>query len=114
MRLVWIFTGILTAASIGYSAPAPAAASAAEGAATPEAATTLVREVVYNELHDHDAHGFWRYWVERQSSKGTRVEEQVETSDGPITRALMTNGHPLDEQGKRTEEARLRALLNSP
>ncbi|MGA3372899.1 MAG: hypothetical protein ABSC48_14175 [Terracidiphilus sp.] len=25
----------------------------------------LVREVVYNELHNHERHGYWRYWVER-------------------------------------------------
>jgi hypothetical protein len=38
----------------------------------------------------------------------------VETSDGPITRALATNGRPLDEKGKQTEESRLRELLSSP
>jgi hypothetical protein len=105
MRVVWIFTGILAAASVSC---APA-----KGATGPETATTLVREVVYNELHDHDSHGFWRYWVEHRSPKGTRVEEQVETGDGPITRALMTNGRPLDEQGKKTEDSRLRELLSS-
>ena len=104
MRVVWIFTGILTAA----------AAACCASAETPEAPGTLVREVVYNELHDHDTHGFWRYWVEHRSAKGTRVEEQVETNDGPITRALIANGRPLDDQGKRVEETRLRQLLSSP
>lgn len=111
MRVVWIFMGILAAASVNCT-PANATDGPAT-ASTPEAATTLVREVVYNELHDHDAHGFWRYWVEHRSPKGTRVEEQVETGDGPIKRAVMTNGRPLDEQGRQTEEARLRELLSS-
>lgn len=115
MRVVWIATGILAAASVSYT-PAKAAdgPSAANTAVAAEAPITLVREVVYNELHDHDTHGFWRYWVEHRSPKGTRIDEQVETCDGPITRALMTNGRPLDDQGKRSEEARLRELINSP
>ena len=115
MRVVWVFTGILAVVSMSHAAPAAGTAGApAEGAETAQAASTLVREVVYNELHDHDTHGFWRYWVEHRSNKGTRVEEQVETGDGPITRALMTNGRPLDDQSKQVEEARLRELLNSP
>ena len=117
MRVVWAFTGILAAASAGCFAPAHAASAPAEAAEPPETtepATKLVREVVYNELHDHDAHGFWRYWVEHRSARGTRVEEQVETCDGPITRAVLNNGRPLDEQGRELEEARLRELLHSP
>ena len=116
MRVVWIVTGILAAASVsctpakGADGPNPATVVAA----APEPPLTLVREVVYNELHDHDTHGFWRYWVEHHSPKGSRIEEQVETSDGPITRALLANGQPLDEQGKQVEESRLRELLNSP
>ncbi len=94
MRVVWIFTGILAAASAGCFAPAEAAETPeANGLAMNEPATKLVREVVYNELHDHDAHGFWRYWVEHRSA---------------------SNGRPLDEQGKQLEEARLRELLHSP
>jgi hypothetical protein len=116
MRVVWIVTGILVAASAGCIAQAPASGELARTsvADASEAATRLVREVVYNELHDHDAHGFWRYWVEHRTAKGTRVEEQVETCDGPIARSLLANGHPLDEQGRQLEEARLRELLSSP
>lgn len=116
MRVFWMFAGILAATSASYGTQARAAdATAAAGSpATAEEATKLVREVVYNELHDHDTHGFWRYWVEHQSPKGARVEEQVETTDGPIARAVMDKGQPLDEQGRQVEEARLRELLSSP
>ena len=110
MRVVWIFTGILAAAA----ATCPALAELAETPDRNEPPSKLVREVVYNELHDHDAHGFWRYWVQRRSARGTRVEEQVETCDGPVTRAVLADGRPLDEQGKQLEDARLRELLNSP
>jgi len=113
MRVVWIVIGILAAASAA-SCLAQASAAGGHAADASAAATRLVREVVYNELHDHDAHGFWRYWVEHRSPKGTRVEEQVETSDGPITRELLADGRALDEKGRQMEEARLRELVRSP
>ena len=74
----------------------------------------LVRVVVYNELHDHERHGYWRYWIERHSQKGTRLDEQVETAEGPITRFDRNNGHPLDAAERLAEEERLHHLLNSP
>jgi hypothetical protein len=74
----------------------------------------LVREVVYNELHDHERHGYWRYWIERHSQKETRLEEQVETSDGPITRLDLRNGRPLDTVDRLAEENRINYLLRSP
>jgi hypothetical protein len=74
----------------------------------------LVREVVYNELHDHERHGYWRFWIERQTQKETRIEEQIETADGPIARLDLTNGHPLDAAGKLAEDGHLNHLLSSP
>ena len=74
----------------------------------------LVREVVYNELHDHKAHGYWRYWIERHSQSQTLVEDQVETAQGPITMLTERDGLPLSQQGEQLEEARLQRLLASP
>jgi len=74
----------------------------------------LVREVVYNELHDHELHSYWRYWIERNSPKGTRLDEQIETAEGPITRFERSNGHPLDAAERLAEQDRLNHLLNSP
>jgi len=73
-----------------------------------------VREVVYNELHDHERHGWWRYWIEKHAARETRVEEQVETEDGPVTRTVLLNGHPLDARGQEQEAEKLHALMNSP
>jgi hypothetical protein len=77
-------------------------------------ASQLVREMVYNELHDHDRHGYWRYWIERHAQKETRLEEQVETTDGPVTRLVLSNGRPLDAASREQEQARLDHLLSSP
>lgn len=79
-----------------------------------EPAPQLVREVVYNELHDHDRHGYWRYSIEQHTPEGIRVSEQVETTGGPITRVIAKAGHPLDAEGQRLEETRLMRLMNSP
>lgn len=80
----------------------------------PEPPAQLVREVVYNELHDHQSHGYWRFWIERRTQKETRIEEQIETADGPIARLDLTNGHPLDAEGRLAEDSHLSHLLSSP
>jgi hypothetical protein len=88
--------------------------AAAESPAQPMPGAQLVREVVYNELHDHDRHGYWRYWIERHTSKETRREDQVETASGPITRLSLSNGRPLSLEGQQAEQTRLHHLLASP
>jgi hypothetical protein len=74
----------------------------------------LVREVVYNELNDHKDHGYWRYWIEKHSQGQTLVEDQIETSQGPVTRLIRTDGQPLSPEAQQQEQARLERLLNSP
>ena len=104
MRAAWLLSGILAAASV----------SCCPQAATTEDPAKLVREVVYNELQDHDHHGYFRYWIEQQRAGGTRLQEQVETADGPVARTLMNNGQRLDAKGEELEETRLRELKDSP
>jgi len=72
MRLRWWMAGILAAA------PGFVCAQAQQFQQTIPAAQ-LVRDVVYNELHDHQGHGYWRYWIERHTQKEIRPESrQVE------------------------------------
>lgn len=78
-----------------------------------DACRELVRQVVYNELSDHQRHGYWRYWVERQSQAGTSVEEQVETADGPIARLAQSNGRAPSAEEQQQEQDRLERLLSS-
>jgi hypothetical protein len=90
-------------------------ATAGVGWAQPsEPAPQLVREVVYNEVHDHDTHGYWRYWIQQRGQNGTRLEEQVETADGPIARTVGANGQPVDARTRDEEQSRLERLVNSP
>ena len=87
---------------------------AAQEGQLPEPATTLVREVVYNELHDHQHHGYWRYRIERRTANGTATEEQVETAGGPVTWVTEGNGRPLSGEARQEEQMRLERLMTSP
>jgi hypothetical protein len=103
MRVFWMTWGVLgmvISARSAFSQP-------------PTPAGQLVREVVYNELNDHQRHGYWRYWIERRTQAGTRLEEQVETAEGPITRLVLRNGHVLTAEEDQQEEERLERLLAS-
>jgi hypothetical protein len=110
MREFWGSIGMLAAMQgFGFAQGLPATQQPRP--AMPEA--QLVREVVYNELNDHQGHAYWRYWIERHTAKGTRVEDQIETEQGPVTRLTLSNGHPISPATEQQEEARLQHLLNS-
>lgn len=78
-----------------------------------EPAEQLVREVVYNELHDHAHHGAWRYWVTQGAGGASRLEEQVETGDGPVARVVAAGGRPLSGAALWSEQQRLDRLAHS-
>jgi hypothetical protein len=104
MRVQWIIPTILVCAPIAVYAQQQAS----------EAPSQLVREVVYNELHDHQRHGYWRYWIAKHSQQQTKTIEQVETVDGPITMLISNDGRPLSAGDQREEEEKLNHLLSSP
>jgi len=104
MRVQWSMAGILPLVFGVLCAPAQPQLPSAR----------LMQEVVYNELHDHQLHGYWRYWIEQYTPKETRREEQVETADGPLKRLVLENGSPLDTASLQIEQARLDHLLSSP
>jgi hypothetical protein len=89
-------------------------AAVAQAAQSPESAISLVREVVYNELHDHEHHGYWRYQIQRRTAGGIATEQQVETADGPVTWVTAGNGQPLNSAARQAEQARLEKLTTSP
>jgi len=77
-------------------------------------AAQLIREVVYNELNDHSAHGYWRYWIERHTAREVQLEEQIETPQGPITLLTLRDGLQPSPAVQQQEQVRLERLLRSP
>ncbi len=112
-RTPLFLAGVLCAAvsAGGASAQAPARTGPPPGAEPPG---KLVSETVYNEIQDHNNHGYWRYWIQQRVQKDTRLEMQVETADGPVSRLVQTNGHPIDADTRQEERARFEHLMNSP
>ena len=104
MRVPWVMAGFLAVAQGACCAHAQ----------PPMPAGQLVREVAYNELHDHASHGYWRFLVESHTPKESLLEEFLETAEGPISRIELSNGHPLDAEGRQLEQTRLNRLLSSP
>lgn len=80
-------------------------------AGRPESAQDLVREVMYNELHDRECDSYWRYRSVRQTGKQDIVREQIETSEGPIYRVLEDHGSPLDLNEREREAHRIEKLI---
>jgi hypothetical protein len=78
----------------------------------PEPPGNLVREVVSNEQHDHQLHGYWRYWIAFKGQQN-QIEEQIETADGPVTRLVASDGHALNQRDQQQEQERLNRLLGS-
>lgn len=72
----------------------------------------LIRDTVYNELHDHERHGYWQYVIRKHTSNEVDSLKQVETTDGPVQRLMAVDGEPLTAQRRRDEELRLKALLS--
>lgn len=104
MRVSWTMAGFVAISLGAPCAPAP-----------PQIAPSqLVREVVYNELQNHQSHGSWRYWIESSIQNERHREEQVETANGPVTRLVQSAGQPLTPAAELQEQARLNNLMNSP
>lgn len=114
MRMRLLALGFLICAALATAQPASLPAASAP--AVPPLAISpaqLVHEVVFNELNDHQRHGYWRYWVARRTARELRVEEQVETPDGPVGRLQLVGGHPLEPSAREQERVRLDSLLHS-
>jgi len=74
----------------------------------------LVRDVVYNELHDRERDSHWQYRSECTAATGSYVREQVETDRGPVYRIVAQNGQPLDAGQRLREDRRLDDYVRDP
>jgi hypothetical protein len=105
--LIAVISGVFAAAS---SAPGQDVRKISTSAAlNPE---QLIRDTVYNELHDHEVHGYWQYMVHKKTANDLMSLEQVETKSGPVQRLIAVNGEPLTPQRRHDEDVRLEEFLS--
>ncbi|MGB6133765.1 MAG: hypothetical protein WCC14_11205 [Acidobacteriaceae bacterium] len=106
--------GFIAAVAAAVALPLWAQTPAATGAAALEPAQQLVRDVIYNELHDRERDSYWEYRSARVTATQNIVREQVETADGPVFRVVAENGSALDAEEREKENQRLAAYVNDP
>lgn len=100
--------------SYGQTFPATGKAQPQQASAAPETAHELVKDVIYNELHDWKDDSLWEYRSHMVKGSKNVLREQIETPEGPVYRVLAKNGKPLTDEQAAEERARLAGLLNSP
>jgi len=81
---------LLAAAAIPVLAQVPATAPQSDA----QSARDLVRDVIYNELHDRERDSHWEYRSACLSPAQDVVREQVETTSGPVFRLIEQDGKP--------------------
>ena len=99
--------GISMIAVIALTVAVPAAH--ADGPA--ESPRQLIKDVVFNELTDHERHGYFEYLDNKRTGQQTTLKAEVETRAGRIHRVLAEGGKPLSPEQQEQETLRLEALL---
>jgi hypothetical protein len=79
-----------------------------------QSAQDLVRDVIYNGLHDSERDMTWEFFSRRVTPGKDALRDEIETPRGPLYRVLEQDGKPLDAEQKKQEEARLNELAGSP
>uniref|UniRef100_A0A372IT79 Uncharacterized protein n=2 Tax=Paracidobacterium acidisoli TaxID=2303751 RepID=A0A372IT79_9BACT len=79
-----------------------------------QSAQDLVRDVIYNGLHDTERDLAWEFYSHRITPGKDTLRDEIETPRGPLYRALEQDGKPLDADQQKKEDARLSELAESP
>jgi hypothetical protein len=74
----------------------------------------LMADTCYNEVHQHDQNALWARQVQRRTVGHVYLEEEIETSEGPIHRLISVDGHELSPSERKQEDDRLHHLAQSP
>jgi hypothetical protein len=71
----------------------------------------LIKDVVYNELAEHQHHGYFEYLDVTRTGQETVVKAEVETNRGRIHRTVAEDGKSLSAEQQEEESRRLQTLL---
>lgn len=113
-KVVVVLALIVGCGASGYAAPAVHGRAKSGAKVAPESAHQLMKDVIYNELHDREKNSFWEYRSHVVTDKKDVLREQIETREGPVYETLARNGKPLTGAQAVQEKERLAALLASP
>jgi hypothetical protein len=72
----------------------------------------LIKEVVYNELHQPDTPEYHSWKVRQVKPNRTTLRQYAETPEGLLGRVLTVNGKPLTGNNLAKEDARINRLLD--
>ena len=93
--------------------PSSATSSAQNLQSTPASAWAL--DAAQGELAVVDyKSGFVRYRLRTIDRKGDQTRDLIETSDGPVARLILRDGHPLTAEQNDAEQSRLQGMLDDP
>ena len=91
------------------------------GAGTPDTfqpnaqAREIVKQVVANELKQEESDkGHYMFKLKTITSKGTKVQEIVQTDQGSIARTLELDGHAPSQDQIQAEQQKIQRLINDP
>jgi hypothetical protein len=110
MRGVAVVVALSLVCGFGFKAHAE---SPVRGAA-PETARQLMKDVIYNELHDREKDSYWQYRSHVVTDKKNILREQIETSQGPLYRILARDGQELQGASEQKEVSRLVSYVHDP
>lgn len=78
-------------------------------------ARDFVRKVVANELKQEEIDkSHYMFKLKKVSSKGTRIQQIVQTDQGSIARTLLLNGQPPADDVRQAEEQKVQKLIGDP
>ena len=101
------FLGLFLLSPVVFAQAVPALAVRAQSA------QELVRDVIYNGLHDSERDQTWEFFSHRVTPGKDALRDEVETPRGPLYRVLEQDGKPLDADQKKKEDARLSELAGN-
>lgn len=110
MRAIPVILALALVSGTGMQARAASSSSPA----APESAGQLMKDVIYNELHDREKDSFWQYRSRVVTQKKNILREQIETPKGPVYRVLASNGQELQGASEQKEVERLASYVSDP
>jgi len=81
----------------------------------PKDANQYVREVIQREISiENNDHTHWRYHKHREDEKGSNDRDVIQTKDGQLSRTLLINGQPLNDEDRQKDRERMHKLVADP